>query len=71
MSFDAKRLTTLEARAEWRRSDVQDSTIWTERLTNEELAELDRALSHAKSKSTDNEQRSHWNKELTVSKVAV
>jgi hypothetical protein len=50
---DAMTLTTLEPHAEWRRSDVADDAVWTERLTDDELSELDHALRHAKSKSTD------------------
>jgi Taurine catabolism dioxygenase TauD, TfdA family len=46
-------LSTLEARAEWRRSDVADAATWTELLTKDEILELDRALGHAKRKSTD------------------
>jgi alpha-ketoglutarate-dependent taurine dioxygenase len=51
--MDPKDVTVLEPHAEWRRSDVEDAEIWTERLTREELGELDEALHHAKSKSTD------------------
>jgi hypothetical protein len=46
-------VTVLEPRAEWRRSDVEREDVWTERLTPSELGELDEALRHAKSKSSD------------------
>lgn len=50
---DPLNLHVLEPRAEWRRSDVEDQDVWTERLTDRELLELDEALCHAKSHSTD------------------
>ena len=51
--MDPKSPTVLEPHAEWRRSDVDDPEVWTERLTAEELRELDDALQHAKRKSTN------------------
>jgi hypothetical protein len=53
LAIDPKDLIVLEPRAEWRRSAVADEALWTERLTPAELGELDQALRHAKSKSTD------------------
>jgi hypothetical protein len=49
----ANDVTVLEPHAEWRRSDVERADRWTERLTSDELQELDDALRHAKAKSTD------------------
>jgi hypothetical protein len=46
-------LIPLESRAEWRRKDVEKESLWTEQLTPTELRELDQALQHAKSRSTD------------------
>lgn len=51
--MDLQDLRTLEPRAEWRRSDVDDPEGWTEHLTARELTELDEALRHAKARSTD------------------
>src|SRR6185295_7653222 len=46
-------LIELEPKAEWRRSDVEDSNAWTETFDERELRELDGALRHAKARSTD------------------
>ena len=45
--------SVLEPRAEWRRRDFATPESWTERLSANEIEELDAALHHAKSKSTD------------------
>jgi hypothetical protein len=44
---------TLELAAEWNSADVADDSSWTEILVPGELAELDTALRHALSKSSD------------------
>lgn len=51
--MDPGDLQVLEARAEWRRADVENPDVWTERLDDRELGELDEALRHAKAHSTD------------------
>ncbi len=43
----------LEPHAEWRASDVSDSTDWTLELDADQLAELDAALGHARSVTDD------------------
>lgn len=43
----------LETHAEWRAKDVADPAIYTERLTETELGELDTALRHAQGVSDD------------------
>ncbi|TVS15529.1 MAG: taurine catabolism dioxygenase TauD [Gammaproteobacteria bacterium] len=43
----------LEARCEWTAADVADEASWTERLDQEECAELDAALRHALAHSDD------------------
>ena len=43
----------LERTAEWRAADVADPARWTLALTGDDLAELDRALAVARSKSDD------------------
>jgi hypothetical protein len=43
----------LESRCEWTSDDVSDETQWTEVLTESETEELDHALRHALSVSTD------------------
>lgn len=53
MSVEPTDPVVLEPHAEWRRSDVEDADVWTERLSDRELAELDAALRHAKARSTD------------------
>lgn len=53
MTIDTEQLRVLEPHAEWRRADVADESLWTERLTGDDLADLDGALRHAKSRSTD------------------
>jgi hypothetical protein len=37
----------LEPQCEWTSADVGDEDVWTVRLTDEELAELDASLRHA------------------------
>lgn len=44
---------TLETRCEWTADDVSDETLWTEILTESETDELDAALRHALSISSD------------------
>jgi hypothetical protein len=51
--MDPRDVTILEPHAEWRSTDVANEDLWMERLTPEELRELDDALRYAKSKSTD------------------
>ena len=43
----------LEPLCAWRAADVADESTWTERLSREELEELDSALRAALEKSTD------------------
>ncbi len=43
----------LEPQCEWTAEDVADEDLWTERFTDAELAELDTALRHARSRSDD------------------
>jgi len=43
----------LEAACEWRAEDVADEAKWTERLSEAEIAEIDAAMTHARSKSDD------------------
>lgn len=43
----------LEPACEWTADDVGDESVWTEHLTDVELAELDAALAHARSRSED------------------
>src|SRR5687768_738411 len=51
--MESKSPKVLEPYAEWRRSNVEDPDVWTERLTAEDLRELDDALQYAKRKSTN------------------
>jgi hypothetical protein len=44
---------TLEPQCEWTSTDVADESMWTEQLTEAELAELDAALRHAVTKTDD------------------
>ena len=46
-------LTTLEPQAEWRAADVADPEVWTHRLDDAEIAELEAALLVARSHSDD------------------
>jgi hypothetical protein len=43
----------LELHAEWRHQDVDDSSLWIEKLSAPEVEELDAALRHARAKSDD------------------
>lgn len=43
----------LEAHAEWRAADVADPTDWTLQLSDDDLAELDAALAHARTVTDD------------------
>jgi hypothetical protein len=43
----------LETACEWTAADVADPTQWTERLSAAEIAEIDAAIAHARSKSDD------------------
>ncbi|MCA1481190.1 hypothetical protein I6F37_40390, partial [Bradyrhizobium sp. NBAIM08] len=45
----ADRVRVLEPQAEWRASDVSDVDAWTLHLSDDQLAELDEALAHARS----------------------
>lgn len=46
-------VTPLEPNAEWRASDVADPEVWTHRLTEAEIAELEAALAVARTHSED------------------
>ena len=50
---DVDQLRPLEPHAEWHAADVTDPADWTLRLTDDDLAELDGALAHARSAHTD------------------
>ena len=43
----------LETGAEWRARDIADRSLWTYRLTAEDIAELEAALAHAKARCAD------------------
>jgi hypothetical protein len=43
----------LEPQCEWTADEVADEEVWTEHLTDEELAELDASLHHARQRSDD------------------
>jgi hypothetical protein len=43
----------LETQCEWTAADVADEDVWTVRFTDEELAELDASLRHARAHSDD------------------
>ena len=43
----------LETACEWRAEDVADESLWTERLSEDEIAEIDAAIAHARAKSED------------------
>jgi len=43
----------LEPQCEWTAADVADEAVWTERLTDAELEELDASLRHAQQRSDD------------------
>lgn len=44
-------IQVLEAGAEWRGADMADPETWTVRLTDDDIAELDAALAHAKART--------------------
>ena len=46
-------LEPLETGAEWRARDIADRSLWTYRLTDDDIAELDAALAHAKARCAD------------------
>jgi hypothetical protein len=46
-------LEPLEAGAEWRASDIADPALWTYRLTVDDIAELEAALAHARTRCPD------------------
>jgi hypothetical protein len=46
-------LEVLETHAEWRASDIADRALWTYRLTDADVAELDAALAHARARRAD------------------
>lgn len=46
-------LRILEPQCEWTAADVADEEVWTEHLTDDELAELDASLRHARQRSDD------------------
>jgi len=43
----------LEPQCEWRAADVVDESVWTERLADADIAELEAAMAHARSVSDD------------------
>ena len=43
----------LETGAEWRARDIADRSLWTYRLTGDDIAELEAALAHAKARCAD------------------
>jgi alpha-ketoglutarate-dependent taurine dioxygenase len=43
----------LELHAEWRASDIADRALWTYRLTDSDVAELEAALAHARARCPD------------------
>lgn len=47
------RLQPLETACEWQAADMADPTLWTERLSPAEIAEIDAAVAHARSVSDD------------------
>ncbi|HET7504027.1 MAG TPA: TauD/TfdA family dioxygenase [Kofleriaceae bacterium] len=46
-------LEPLETHAEWRAGDIADRTLWTYRLSDAEIAELEAALAHARARCPD------------------
>ena len=46
-------LQPLETGAEWRARDIADRSLWTYRLTDDDIAELEAALAHAKARCND------------------
>src|SRR5262249_25215329 len=46
-------LAPLETGAEWRASDIADRSLWTYRLTADDIAELEAALAHARAHCAD------------------
>jgi alpha-ketoglutarate-dependent taurine dioxygenase len=46
-------LEALETGAEWRARDIADRSLWTYRLTDDDIAELEAALAHAKARCAD------------------
>src|ERR1044071_6905934 len=46
-------LAPLESHAEWRASDIADRAQWTYRLTDDDVAELEAALAHARARCDD------------------
>ena len=46
-------LQPLETGAEWRAGDIADRSLWTYRLTDDDIAELEAALAHARARCSD------------------
>jgi hypothetical protein len=46
-------LEPLETGSEWRARDIADHSLWTYRLTDDDIAELEAALAHAKARCAD------------------